>query len=144
MCPKDRTRMKDPVPVMTHPDEALLFTPYELGELQLRNRAVMSSMTRGRARNAELAPTELRVEYYRQRAAAGLIPRDLLPGRTARIYRLPRRFLRRRLAATAQRVGLQIRKKETVMEMRALGTNGPRVSAMGLGCMRMSGLGGAR
>jgi 2,4-dienoyl-CoA reductase-like NADH-dependent reductase (Old Yellow Enzyme family) len=34
---------------------------------------VMASMTRGRARNAELAPTELHVEYYRQRAAAGLI-----------------------------------------------------------------------
>jgi N-ethylmaleimide reductase len=33
----------------------------------------MASMTRGRARNAELAPTELHVEYYRQRAAAGLI-----------------------------------------------------------------------
>jgi len=34
---------------------------------------VMASMTRGRARNAELAPTELHAEYYRQRATAGLI-----------------------------------------------------------------------
>lgn len=58
---------------MTPPDEAPLFTPCTLGELQLRNRAVMASMTRGRARNAEFAPTELHVEYYRQRAAAGLI-----------------------------------------------------------------------
>ena len=41
---------------MTQPDEAPLFTPYALGELELRNRVVMASMTRGRARNAELAP----------------------------------------------------------------------------------------
>jgi N-ethylmaleimide reductase len=58
---------------MTKPDEAPLFTPYAFGELQLRNRVVMTSMTRGRARNAELVPTELHVEYYRQRAAASLI-----------------------------------------------------------------------
>jgi N-ethylmaleimide reductase len=58
---------------MTLPDEEPLFTPYALGGLQLRNRVVMASMTRGRARNAELAPTELHVEYYRQRATAGLI-----------------------------------------------------------------------
>ena len=57
---------------MTKPDEAPLFTPYAFGELQLRNRVVMASMTRGRARNAELVPTELHVEYYRQRAAASL------------------------------------------------------------------------
>src|SRR5258708_37131072 len=58
---------------MTQPDDAPLFTLYALGELQLRNRAVMASMTRGRARNPELAPTDLHVEYYRQRATAGLI-----------------------------------------------------------------------
>jgi N-ethylmaleimide reductase len=33
----------------------------------------MAPMTRGRARNAELVPTDLHVEYYRQRASAGLI-----------------------------------------------------------------------
>jgi N-ethylmaleimide reductase len=54
-------------------DEVPLFSPYSLGYLRLRNRVVMSSMTRGRARNADLAPTDLHVEYYRQRAAAGLI-----------------------------------------------------------------------
>jgi N-ethylmaleimide reductase len=32
----------------------------------------MASMTCGRARNAELAPTDLHVDYYRQRASAGL------------------------------------------------------------------------
>jgi 2,4-dienoyl-CoA reductase-like NADH-dependent reductase (Old Yellow Enzyme family) len=57
---------------LPQPDDAPLFTPYVLGGLQLRNRVVMASMTRGRARNAELAPTELHVEYHRQRAAAGL------------------------------------------------------------------------
>jgi NADH:flavin oxidoreductase / NADH oxidase family len=80
-------------PDMTLPDEEPLFTPYALGELQLRNRVAMASMTRGRARNAELAPTELHVEYYRQRATAGLIltegtwisPRD-------RIHQRPRPF----------------------------------------------------
>jgi N-ethylmaleimide reductase len=58
---------------MSKIDDAPLFTPYKLGELKLRNRVVMASMTRGRARNAELAPTDLHVEYYRQRATAGLI-----------------------------------------------------------------------
>ena len=58
---------------MPQSDEAALFTTYTLGKLRLRNRVVMASMTRGRARNAELAPTELHVEYYRQRASAGLI-----------------------------------------------------------------------
>jgi len=50
-----------------------LFTPFAHGDLQLRNRIVMASMTRGRARNAGLVPTNLHVEYYRQRATAGLI-----------------------------------------------------------------------
>jgi N-ethylmaleimide reductase len=58
---------------MFQSDEATLFTSFMLGELQMRNRVVMASMTRGRARNAELAPTALHVEYYRQRASAGLI-----------------------------------------------------------------------
>ena len=51
-----------------------LFSPYSLPSgLELKNRVVMAAMTRGRARNAGLIPTELHVEYYRQRAAAGLI-----------------------------------------------------------------------
>ena len=58
---------------MSQPDQVSLFTPFTLGELSLRNRVVMASMTRGRARNAELSPTDLHVEYYRQRGAAGLI-----------------------------------------------------------------------
>ena len=61
------------VPALSQSDEATLFTPFALGELRLRNRVVMASMTRGRARNTELAPTALQLEYYRQRASAGLI-----------------------------------------------------------------------
>jgi N-ethylmaleimide reductase len=53
--------------------DGALLAPYRFGEIPLRNRVVMASMTRGRATNAALAPTELHVEYYRQRASAGLI-----------------------------------------------------------------------
>jgi N-ethylmaleimide reductase len=54
-------------------EEQPLLTPYELGGLRLRNRIVMAPMTRARADNADLAPTALHREYYRQRASAGLI-----------------------------------------------------------------------
>jgi N-ethylmaleimide reductase len=47
--------------------------PYQLGALALPNRVVMAAMTRGRATNRDLAPTELDAEYYAQRASAGLI-----------------------------------------------------------------------
>ena len=49
-----------------------LFTPLVLGDLQLRNRIVMAPMTRSRSDEGAL-PNELMVEYYRQRAGAGLI-----------------------------------------------------------------------
>lgn len=49
-----------------------LFTPATLGALQLRNRIVMAPMTRSRAA-ADGMPTEVMVDYYRQRASAGLI-----------------------------------------------------------------------
>ncbi len=49
-----------------------LFTPLTLGALSLRNRIVMAPMTRSRA-GADAVPGELMVEYYRQRAGAGLI-----------------------------------------------------------------------
>jgi N-ethylmaleimide reductase len=58
---------------MPQPHDESLITPYLLGGLQLKNRVVMASMTRGRAHNGELEPTQLHVEYYRQRAAVGLI-----------------------------------------------------------------------
>jgi N-ethylmaleimide reductase len=58
---------------MSHAASNSLFTPFSLGRRQLSNRVVMAPMTRGRARNAGLVPTELHVAYYRQRASAGLI-----------------------------------------------------------------------
>ena len=58
---------------MSVEDQPLL-TAYDLGHgLRLRNRVVMAPMTRARAANPALAPTELHTEYYRQRAGAGLI-----------------------------------------------------------------------
>src|ERR1700712_3753106 len=53
-------------------NEALL-TEYQLGRIKLKNKVVMSSLTRGRTTNPELAPTGLHTEYYAQRASAGLI-----------------------------------------------------------------------
>jgi N-ethylmaleimide reductase len=50
-----------------------LLEEYQLGDLRLKNRIVMSSLTRGRATNAGLVPTALMAEYYAQRASAGLI-----------------------------------------------------------------------
>lgn len=49
-----------------------LFSPTRLGRLALRNRIVMAPMTRSRAGKAD-EPTDLMVDYYRQRASAGLI-----------------------------------------------------------------------
>jgi len=52
--------------------EISLFEPAQLGPLSLRNRIVMSPMTRCRNTAANV-PTALMVEYYVQRADAGLI-----------------------------------------------------------------------
>lgn len=49
-----------------------LFDPVALGALQLKNRVVMSAMTRSRA-GAGDTPTELHALYYGQRTGAGLI-----------------------------------------------------------------------
>ena len=50
----------------------MLFTPFSLRNVPLRNRAVMSPMTRCRATSAN-TPNALMAEYYAQRAGAGLI-----------------------------------------------------------------------
>ena len=50
-----------------------LLRPYRMGEYQLANRVVMAPLTRSRATNPDLVPTELHVDYYAQRASAGLI-----------------------------------------------------------------------
>jgi N-ethylmaleimide reductase len=49
-----------------------LLSPISIGALNLKNRIVMAPLTRNRAGEG-LAPTEMNVEYYRQRASAGLI-----------------------------------------------------------------------
>ena len=53
-------------------NDTSLFEPTMLGPLSLSNRLVMSPMTRCRNTAANI-PTALMVEYYSQRAAAGLI-----------------------------------------------------------------------
>lgn len=57
---------------MSHAEPAL-FTPFKLGDLTLKNRVVMAPLTRNRANKHDDAPNALNVEYYRQRAGAGLI-----------------------------------------------------------------------
>ncbi|MGD9839175.1 MAG: alkene reductase [Afipia sp.] len=49
-----------------------LFDPYKLGAITLTNRAVMAPLTRNRAL-AGFVPNPLAVEYYGQRASAGLL-----------------------------------------------------------------------
>jgi N-ethylmaleimide reductase len=49
-----------------------LLSPVRLGPYELRNRVVMAPMTRNRA-GAGRAPTSAAVQYYEQRASAGLI-----------------------------------------------------------------------
>ena len=49
-----------------------LFEPLALGEIKLRNAIVMAPMTRDRAGPGDV-PGELMIEYYRQRASAGMI-----------------------------------------------------------------------
>ena len=50
---------------------SLLFSKTTLGPLPLQNRLVMCALTRSRA--AGSIPNDLMVEYYAQRASAGLI-----------------------------------------------------------------------
>jgi 2,4-dienoyl-CoA reductase-like NADH-dependent reductase (Old Yellow Enzyme family) len=50
-----------------------LFEPLKAGALELPNRIVMAPLTRTRATPDGRVPVDLMVEYYRQRASAGLI-----------------------------------------------------------------------
>lgn len=50
-----------------------LLESYQMGNLTLKNRVIMAPMTRSRANNTDHKPTEMHVEYYTQRAGAGLI-----------------------------------------------------------------------
>jgi len=51
----------------------ILFEPFALGDLRLPNRVLMSPLTRSRASQPGDVPNDMNVEYYRQRAGAGLI-----------------------------------------------------------------------
>ena len=50
-----------------------LFEPYKLGPITLPNRLVMAPLTRNRAVPPGMVPSPLAVEYYGQRASAGLL-----------------------------------------------------------------------
>src|ERR1700719_2202239 len=50
-----------------------LLQPYRMGQLELANRIVMAPLTRSRATDPDLSPTQLHVDYYSQRASAGVI-----------------------------------------------------------------------
>lgn len=59
-------------PIKTMSTNINLFSPYQLGELQLPNRIVMAPLTRQRAGEGNV-PHQLNATYYAQRASAGLI-----------------------------------------------------------------------
>ncbi len=63
-----------------------LFSPVSLGAIGLSNRIVMAPMTRDRA-GPDDVPTALMVDYYGQRASAGLIVTEgVQPSRTGKGY----------------------------------------------------------
>ena len=63
-----------------------LFSPVSFGAIEASNRAVMAPMTRDRAGPGDV-PTALMVDYYRQRASAGLIVTEgVQPSRTGKGY----------------------------------------------------------
>ena len=54
-------------------DVNVLFQPLTVGDITIANRIVMAPLTRNRATHGTDAPNDLNVEYYAQRAGAGLI-----------------------------------------------------------------------
>jgi N-ethylmaleimide reductase len=52
---------------------ATLFDPIQLGAIHAPNRVIMSPLTRGRSSAGHVPVSELKAEYYSQRAGAGLI-----------------------------------------------------------------------
>ncbi|MFA7268834.1 MAG: alkene reductase [Sterolibacterium sp.] len=57
----------------------MLFDKYSNAALTLANRIVMAPMTRCRADHRDAVPNDMMVEYYRQRASAGLIISEGVP-----------------------------------------------------------------
>src|ERR1700712_642142 len=52
--------------------DSYLFEPVKLGPISLPNRIVMAPLTHSRAKDGDV-PSEIAIEYYTQRATAGLI-----------------------------------------------------------------------
>src|SRR3979411_3034907 len=50
-----------------------LFEPYKLGPITLPNRLAMAPLTRNRAVPPGMVPSPLAIDYYGQRATAGLL-----------------------------------------------------------------------
>jgi 2,4-dienoyl-CoA reductase-like NADH-dependent reductase (Old Yellow Enzyme family) len=57
----------------------MLFDKFSNGAVSFANRVVMAPMTRCRADHADAVPNDLIVEYYRQRASAGMILSEGVP-----------------------------------------------------------------
>src|SRR5262245_38922370 len=53
--------------------QSKLFEPFKLGPITLPNRLVMAPLTRNRAVPPGMVPSPLAIEYYGQRASAGLL-----------------------------------------------------------------------
>src|SRR5262245_11867430 len=53
--------------------QSKLFEPFKLGLITLPNRLVMAPLTRNRAVPPGMVPSPLAIEYYGQRASAGLL-----------------------------------------------------------------------
>jgi len=64
-------RIRDSISRPTAGTESL-FSPYALGDIELRNRMILSPMTRSRALDGNV-PNPLAATYYAQRASAGLL-----------------------------------------------------------------------
>ncbi|MEM9082141.1 MAG: alkene reductase [Planctomycetota bacterium] len=54
-------------------EENVLLEPIKIGDWECANRVLMAPLTRCRASDPYGVPSELAIEYYRQRASAGLI-----------------------------------------------------------------------
>jgi 2,4-dienoyl-CoA reductase-like NADH-dependent reductase (Old Yellow Enzyme family) len=57
----------------------MLFDKFTNGAMTLANRVVMAPMTRCRADHRDAVPNDLSVDYYRQRATAGMIVSEGVP-----------------------------------------------------------------
>ncbi|CAD8136411.1 unnamed protein product [Paramecium octaurelia] len=58
---------------MKNPKVDALFKPLQLGDIQIENRIIMASLTRMRCDKVTKSPNDLVVQFYTQRASAGLI-----------------------------------------------------------------------